>query len=775
MPPAASLDSRRSDGRERLLIWGVALLTVAAPAAIGGVHPVTQVVLSAGALVLLAAYVAMRGTRGLRPVPFAGAATLAVTFTVLQVVPLPAALIAWLSPRAHEIHANVAPQTRWMSLSVDAPATWLACARGIGCLALLLLVGGLVDSRRRAVRLLTVVAATSTALALVAAIQRLAGSTTILGFYRPRSQPGFGVFGTFVDVNHAASVLTLGALVATGLAVDARGRTRAFFVICAAVSAVAVLLTTSRGALVGIGVGAFVLTTLLAARSIGAVRALVAASALLVVGLATAFWANEGMWRRVADGTQLIHNQKTRGWADGIRAAEAYPWTGAGRGAFESAIGAYRSDDEGVRLVYPEDIVVQMASEWGFPLALTLIVMILGTCARLAPTVARASPALVGGACGVLAVVMHDLMDFGLEFPGVAFPTMVTLAAVVGRLAANERQRAPRGPRLSWAVVAPLVGVAFIVLTRAALASGHSLDSEFDRLQAAAKAHSLDDGELDAAIVRHPADDYLQLLAARHDAEQKRPTAIHHINLALRLHPANWQAHRMAALLLVSMKRPEQAALEYQSALANGMNFDPGELGRVLRGHIVDAVPQTPARLMELARALYASGQPAEADAAAERAVDLGDSQELLLIERAKLALDANATKALLSAARTLLAEAQSADAFGLAARALARAGAQAEANTALATGLKRHPDDGSLFLVGAEVRLGAGDLMGASDLLARAGKLELTLPQRQRAEELLAQIAERSGDVEGAILARARSRLIAKQLQDMNLSGNAH
>src|SRR6185312_16550695 len=124
-----------------------------------------------------------------------------------------------------------------------------------GCLSLLLLVGGLVGSRRSVMRILTIIAIASVALAAVGLLQRLAGSTKILGFYRPRSMPGFGVFGTFVDVNHAASVLVLGALVAAGLAADATGRSRLLFVGLATASTGALLFTASRGALLGFAIG----------------------------------------------------------------------------------------------------------------------------------------------------------------------------------------------------------------------------------------------------------------------------------------------------------------------------------------------------------------------------------------------------------------------------------------------------------------------------------------------------------------------------------------
>src|SRR5262249_3188635 len=155
------------------------------------------------------------------------------------------------SPHAYELRSDVAPHASFMPLSVDGPATWLAGARGIGCFALLLLIAGFVQSRRHAAQLLAIVALTAAALALVAGAQQLTGTSAILGFYRPRSQPGAGVFGTFVDVNHAASLLALGALVSAGLAVEASGRSRPLFITCAALSTGALLLTTSRGALAG--------------------------------------------------------------------------------------------------------------------------------------------------------------------------------------------------------------------------------------------------------------------------------------------------------------------------------------------------------------------------------------------------------------------------------------------------------------------------------------------------------------------------------------------
>jgi O-antigen ligase/tetratricopeptide (TPR) repeat protein len=773
MVSPASSGSRQPDARERALAWGVAALTVAAPLAIGGTPVTAQVVLSAAALALLLAYALVRRDRGLRPVPFSGLAALALAFTVLQVVPLPAALVGFLSPQAYSLRQDVAPHASWMPLTLDVPATLLACTRGIGCVSLLVVTGGLMRARRHSKLLLAVVALTATGLALVAALQRASGTTAILGFYRPRSTPGFGVFATFVDVNHAASLLALGALVAAGIAAGTRGRARGLFAACAIVSTAALLFTTSRGALLGFGIGAFLLTAILASRSIGAVPAVIAAIVLSLVGVAATLWASEGLRHRFASHQgELAHNQKTRGWADGMRMAAEYRWTGVGRGAFEAPVNAYRSSDEGVRLVYPENILVEMASEWGIALALALIVMALVVAGRLTPALVRGPPPIVGAACGVVAVVIHELTDFGLEFPGVAFPTMVTLAVVVGRLTIDERRKRD-GRRISLRGSLPLVAAAAGIIALAGHATSHTLDQDFASLRQPGRP--IDPVALDAAIERHPADDFLELMAAEYSYKNKRSDAMHHLNRALRLHPANWQAHRMAALLLVSMDRPSQAALEYRLALETGMGLDARELGRVLRGHVVDAVPQVPQRLIELARGLYTIGLVAEADAAALRAVELSESRQPMLMTRVQLALDGNVPAIAGRAARGLLAEADSVEAFALAARGLARASAIGEANAAIESGLKHHPNDGSLLLVGAELRLAFNDFAGARAILARTARATLTLAERQQAEDLLADVAEHSGDKETAVLARARSRLIVKQLQDMTLSGKTN
>ena len=765
MPPRNDAAPPR---REAALTVGIGALAIAAPLLIGSVHPPTQVALSTVALVLFAACAWMRGARGLRLVPFAGAMLLALAFTALQLVPLPAPIVALLSPAAYQLRSDVTPGRWLLPLTVDVPATLLALVRAAACTGVVLALGSFVRSRRHARRLLWALAAMGTLVAIIACTQRAFGSETILGFYRPRSTPGFGVFGTFVDVNHAASVLALGLLVASGLAVEHRDGRRALAVGCAALCGAALLLSTSRGGLVGAAVGALLLATLLFARGVGWTRGLLAAGVLMVAVVALSLWTSETLRERFLPTNQPAWStQKTRGWSDGMRLAAAYRWTGVGRGAFEAPVNGYRLKSDGVRLVYPEDLFVELMSEWGAPMALALMVMVLVIGWRFAPSLTKLSAGSIGAFAGVVAVIVHEATDFGLETLGVALPTAVGLGIVVGEatVEARKQKRSDRAKRLQPRVIAAIAAAWALALVGSAWAARHTLDADWSRVTAD-RGH--DDAALAAAIARHPADDYLELLAAQHDLQAGSPAAMRHINRALILNPSNWQGHRMAARLLASAHHPAQAALEYRLAIGNGFSADINELARVLGRAIVDAVPQQPAALFQLARDLYALKYRALGDAATLRAVDVADEREPVLAQRLEILAQSSTPDQVIVAGRALTAEATTTASFVLAARALAHAGDRAGADSAILAGQHAHPDDTSLVLVGAKLRSDAGDLDGARALLSRSARLALTLPERQQAEELLAEIADKQGDEEGAVRARARARLIAQRLRDM-------
>src|SRR5262249_24102065 len=152
------------------------------------------------------------------------------------------------------------------------------------------------------------------------------------------------------------------------------------------------------------------------------------------------------------------------------------------------------------------------------------------------------------------------------------------------------------------------------------------------------------------------------------------PEALKHLNRALRLHPAHWQGHRLAARTLAELGRRPQAALEYRLASECGVPASYDELLRVVGPYVVEAVPQKVDDLIKRARIL-ARGRPKLADAAAKRAADLSGNAEGILVERVSIAA-LGKDKALVSdAAAALLAANPSASAIEVAATELSKVG----------------------------------------------------------------------------------------------------
>jgi hypothetical protein len=261
----------------------------------------------------------------------------------------------------------------------------------------------------------------------------------------------------------------------------------------------------------------------------------------------------------------LWDNQKTRGWLAALRLIGDFRWTGVGRGAFEASVGAYRLDHEGVRLESPENLILQITATWGVPIALALVVLFVTLGRRLVRRLADLQPTAQALACGVFAVLVHEMADLALELPGVALPA----AAAIGLFAARASDRQPEASRW-WVVGAPwsasVLGVWTLALVADVWALPRTQHAEGRRLAAVLAARSpTAPAEIAAAIRRHPADYYLELLAA-HDITARGGNPARHLNRALLLNPSDGAPHKLAATWLARTGRRSQAALEYRLA-----------------------------------------------------------------------------------------------------------------------------------------------------------------------------------------------------------------
>jgi O-antigen ligase/tetratricopeptide (TPR) repeat protein len=744
----------------------------AAAFAVGGAHPHTQVVLAASVLALVVLNGIASG--GVRRMPFTSVALFAVAWSCLQLVPFPSALVRIVSPQAFELRREVSSSVpSFMSLSLDLPATLLEICKGLMCAGVLLVVGRTATRERRARSLLIGISALGVSLAVIAGVQRAIHTDTILGFYQVRSLPGSFVFGTFVNSNHAASVLTLAALVSIGFAFETIDWQRMLSIAAATVSGVALFFTGSRGGAISfIGAG-FLLMLVLLSRRHGIKRgALLAILLAAGVSLAVLVFA-DGLRDRLmpADTNRLWDNQKTRGWGAALRLLHDYLWTGVGRGAFEAPAAAFRADNEAVRLVFPENLVLQLLTECGILATLVMAAMFLFPAARLVPRLRRQEPSVVAAGCGVLAVLLHDLVDFGLEMPGVALPTIVALGVMVGRAPAGRSANGGgKFSRLSVPVLAAAGSIWIAALGAGWWAAGHTITVDGVRARDAV-TQKLPSARavVDDTRRRHPADYYFELIAAIQEMHAGTPGVLHHLNRALRLNPSNGDTHALAARWLARLGRRPQAALEFRLAREHGVATEFDEIFAAIGPAVVDAVPQQPELLLSLSQHLSARGHAEAADAVARRAVERSDSSEDALSNMIDIASSTGEPTRMIRVARHVLAANPGSAGVVAAARALFRAGEKTAANKALDAALIRIPDDPALLLAAARLRFEFGDPLGARDLLALHAEAQRSfhLADMVNLQQLLAEIAEKMGDANAGILARARGRMFSQRLSE--------
>jgi tetratricopeptide (TPR) repeat protein len=443
-----------------------------------------------------------------------------------------------------------------------------------------------------------------------------------------------------------------------------------------------------------------------------------------------------------------------------------------GRGAFEAPAAGYRASDEGVRLVYPENLPLQIVTEWGIPAFLALLAWFAICVVRLVRRAGRLEPAVVGAACGVLAVLLHDLADFGLEMPGVALPTVVALGVVIARVpssraASQTPVRASR--RLPVPVVAVGVAIWAAALVAGTWASGRTLTEDGARareavLQKSASARAI----IDPARARHPADYYLELLAAIQAMAERAPSVMHHLNRALRLNPGSGETHAVAARWLARLGRRDQAALEFRLARAHGVTTNFDEIFAAVGVAAVDAVPQEPAVLVPLSQHLSALGHVDAADIAARRAAERADNPDDALVNVVDIAMATGDPARMVRAADYVLAAGAGPGATAAAVKALFRAGEKDRAVEAMDAALARLPEDASLLLAAARLRLQFGDPAGARATLTRSAAAEsFHLADLVSLHELLAQIADQMKDADAAVIARARARMFARRVSE--------
>lgn len=568
--------------------WCGAVATATACISMGAVHDAPKAavltIAAVGALTLLCAYVAGRR----RPIrsPVLVTSLVLVALPAVQVVPLPPALRRALDPVGTQIVLEAAARPnpfKAAPLSLDPPATLVEVGKSGALAALLIIAFTASASRRQSLILPKVVAAMGFVAAVIGLGHRAFGYSAIYGQW----QAGTGfLVGPFINPNHTAELLELTAFVAVACAWSNTGSLeRAAWYVVGGVCAASALLTFSRTAFVLVPVG---LLLLLVAQQLarageperreGRARALGLSITLLVTGVAAASLGAAQVFGELKD-TSIAEESRWVLWRNALAVIRQHP-LGIGRGAFARVFPIYDQIPRrlALRYDYLENLPLQLLVDYGvvgFALVVGAVLIVGRFLLARRPFRSSELAMLVG----LLVVLAHNCVDFGLETLGISLPFTVVLGTVLGVVSArvssgkHVRKTAPTRAALATTMAATLVGIV-------ALRTGYAANAD-----ASLSSPESSPGERRTMALllseRHPTDYFYPLAQAAveptrtADAGSPRLKALAR---SLRLCPNCASVHHEIAHTMWFLGRKAQALSELRTVI----RLVPGEIHRAV-------------------------------------------------------------------------------------------------------------------------------------------------------------------------------------------------
>jgi O-antigen ligase len=485
--PGVQLETGQAGKGSRAALLVLVVLIVLSPWATGAVDPpftrTIALVSLATSLAAVAHHVRHGGLLS-APIPLWPMGCLWL-LAAAQLLPLPAALHAWLAPGSaavwHPATLEAAdvlgPGPRPISIHPDATLRALALATGLVTLALA--AAPALRERRMMLRAAVAIVAGGVAVALYAVVARLAFGNRLYGVW---SVPTVAPFGPFVNKNHFAGYTELVALLAVGLAAGLASEARrgegalgwiesrrARFVVLAwgasIVLGLAVLVSLSRGGAVSLcaGLVTFGVLRLIARRKASvSPRALLTfvAGAVLVAALFVAALPDETHQRMLSlagVASETSGSFRLRVWSDTLRLVSSSPWLGSGFGAFEDAFPRFKTAAGDLLVAHAESDYLELLAEGGtggFVLAIVGVALVLGRGVQGALSASqRLARGLAAGALGgIVALLFHSGFDFNIRIPSNALMAGGLVSVILGASPATGTPRSKTAPRVVLAL-----------------------------------------------------------------------------------------------------------------------------------------------------------------------------------------------------------------------------------------------------------------------------------------------------------------------------------
>jgi tetratricopeptide (TPR) repeat protein len=625
-----------------------ASLIAAAPLAVGGVHRPAMILLMVTASVCMGALcagLALQG-RSLRVGTVVLVPAAFMLIPLLQSIPLPLSIRGVFDGAGTALlRDNDVATHAWWPLSLDPPATRVYVGRAAVALVIFLVAYHLASGQTRRHLLARVVACAGLAAVVIGIGHRIFAVSKVYGLFNTSARAL--ITGPFVNVNHTAELLELATFVCLALSFQREtALNRIGWLVGTFLCAGGALATLSRGSVVAMVIGLVVFASLrYFAPDASGVRHRRASLAWAGLVLAVIVFG-----AAVLGASQLVDRFKTDTvgtdvrfhlWRDSLRVFVAHPF-GIGRGAFDRVFPIYREFRMpfAVRFAFVENQPLQLLIDCGWFFFLLLagaVVVLVGWRTIRHGRRDKTEAALLAG---LIAVLAHNLLDFGLETLGVLIPFTAIVGTLLGRLKAPEPPA--RITRARWGIAATAAACAVL----GAAATAHRSNDDFDAMLKHVQSSDARRALLARAEQTHPLD-YLyalgqaRLLPLKGDPGVPSPR-FQELNRALRLCPRCETAHVEVARNLWKLGLRRQALLEWRTAV----DIQPAVFNTALpelltagaKPEEVAAVTSTDVwRMLQLVSLLASRERVKEAFVVLDQADALGAERGEVLLARAAL------------------------------------------------------------------------------------------------------------------------------------------
>lgn len=424
------------------------LTLITAPLAFGTVE--IWSVLLVEVLIFLAALIyysgRLRGQGVCLKVPGISPLLLLLAWIVVQLIPLPPALLKLLSPGAYRIYADtvwlVAPQ-KWLPISIHLEATFDEFLRQAAVTTAYLLTIYMMTNRNRQYRLISLLLALVAVIGLEAVIQKYLSPEYIYWFRQVSITPGSFSMGPWVNRNHFAGYMEMLLPMSVGLFILYRPRIRytmslrerivemvavpsaylhLLLLAVAIIGMVAVFLSLSRGGIASLALSLLFLGALLYWKHPEKRQKPVLIWIVLLVILGVTWFGWQPIISRF-DSTFTVEgeitNDRFKVWQDSLAIIRDFSITGSGFGTFIDVFKAYRTVPGNRLYDHAHNDYIELLSDGGlvgFGLVAWFVIGIVSVVVRCLnkrrdPWAIHLGSAALAGMCAILA---HSMVDFNM-------------------------------------------------------------------------------------------------------------------------------------------------------------------------------------------------------------------------------------------------------------------------------------------------------------------------------------------------------------------------